>query len=55
MPIDHIGLNVPDVDAARTNYDDLLPRLGYVREWELGYRPPDWHGAQLFLYATPVG
>jgi hypothetical protein len=23
-----------------------------VRQWEVGYRPNDWHGAQLFLYPT---
>ena len=27
MPIDHIGLGVPDVDAAREYYDELLPML----------------------------
>ena len=56
MPIDHIGLNVPDVPAALEYYDELLGMLGYVRGWEVGYRPHDWYGAQLFLYpATEPG
>ena len=50
MPIDHIGLNVPDVPAALAYYDELFAMVGYVREWETGYRPHDWYGAQLFLY-----
>jgi catechol 2,3-dioxygenase-like lactoylglutathione lyase family enzyme len=56
VPIDHIGLGVPDVDAARAYYDQLMPLVGFVREWELGYRPGDWSGAQVFLYpAIEVG
>ena len=56
MPIEHLGLNVPDVAAARVYFDELLPMVGYVREWETGYRPTDWQGAQLFLYpATEDG
>jgi catechol 2,3-dioxygenase-like lactoylglutathione lyase family enzyme len=50
MPIDHIGLNVPDVDAALVYYDELLGMLGFVREWKVGYRTHDWYGAQLFIY-----
>ena len=52
MPIDHFGLNVPDVKAATTYFDEFLPMVGYVREWETGYRPKDWNGAQLFIYPT---
>jgi catechol 2,3-dioxygenase-like lactoylglutathione lyase family enzyme len=52
MPIDHVGLGVPDIDAARAYYDELMPLVGFVREWETGYRPSDWHGAQVFLYPT---
>ena len=52
MPIDHIGLGVPDVDVAKAYYDELLPMLGFVRQWEVGYRATDWYGAQLFLYPT---
>jgi catechol 2,3-dioxygenase-like lactoylglutathione lyase family enzyme len=50
VPIDHIGLGVPDVDAARAYYDELMPLFGFVREWEVGYRATDWYGAQIFLY-----
>ena len=52
MGIDHVGLGVPDVDAARAYYDEFMPLVGYVREWETGYRPSDWQGAQIFLYPT---
>jgi len=52
MGIDHLGLGVPDVGVAKAYYDDLMPLVGYVREWEIGYRPNDRHGAQIFLYPT---
>ncbi|HET8621486.1 MAG TPA: VOC family protein [Acidimicrobiales bacterium] len=52
MPIDHLGLGVPDVDAARAYYDEFMPLVGFVREWETGYRATDWYGAQIFLYRT---
>jgi catechol 2,3-dioxygenase-like lactoylglutathione lyase family enzyme len=52
MPIDHIGLGVPDVEAAKAYYDDFMPLVGFVREWETGYRATDWYGAQIFLYPT---
>ena len=56
MPIEHFGLNVPDVAAARVYFDEFLPMVGYVRQWEAGYRPKDWNDAQLFLYpATEAG
>ena len=34
MPIDHIGLGVPDVEAAKAYYDEFMPLVGFVREWE---------------------
>lgn len=52
MPIDHFGIGVPDVDAARVYYDELMPLLGFVRQWETGYRPTGCDGAQIFLYPT---
>lgn len=56
MPIEHFGLNVPDLQAAKAYFDEFLPLVGYVREWDVGYRPTDWNGAQLFLYpATDPG
>lgn len=50
MPVDHVGLGVPDIDAARAYYDELMPLLGFVREWDTGYRATDWQGPQIFLY-----
>jgi catechol 2,3-dioxygenase-like lactoylglutathione lyase family enzyme len=56
VAIEHFGLNVPDVDAAKAYFDEFLPMVGYVRQWEAGYRPTDWNGAQLFIYpATEEG
>jgi catechol 2,3-dioxygenase-like lactoylglutathione lyase family enzyme len=52
MGIDHFGLGVPDVDAATTYHDEFMPLVGFVREWETGYRPTDGHGAQILLYPT---
>lgn len=52
MPIDHLGLGVPDIDTATAYYDDLMPLMGFVREGDVGYRPTDWKGAQIFLYPT---
>ena len=48
--IDHIGFNVPDVQAALAYYDELLPLLGYQRFFPTGYVPTDWDGAQIFIY-----
>jgi catechol 2,3-dioxygenase-like lactoylglutathione lyase family enzyme len=52
MGIDHLGLGVPDVEAAKAYYDEFMPLVGFVREWDTGYRPTDWQGAQIFLYPT---
>ncbi len=29
MPIEQFGLGVPDVDAARVYYDELMPMVGF--------------------------
>ena len=50
MPIEHFGLNVPDVEAALTYYDEFMPLVGYMRYFPTGYVPKDWHGAQVFIY-----
>ena len=52
MGIDHFGLGVPDIEAAKAYYDEFMALVGYVRHRETGYRPTDWQGAQLFLYPT---
>jgi catechol 2,3-dioxygenase-like lactoylglutathione lyase family enzyme len=50
VPIDHFGLGVPNVEAAKTYYDKLMPMLGFQSCFGNGYCPTDWQGAQLFLY-----
>lgn len=50
MPIDHFGLGVPDVDAARVYYDELMPMVGFQSCFGNGYCPEDFQGSQLFLY-----
>ncbi|HEX6947411.1 MAG TPA: VOC family protein [Acidimicrobiia bacterium] len=52
MPIEHLGIGVPDVEAAKGYYDELMPMLGFRSCFGNGYRPNDWQGAQLFLYET---
>ena len=54
--IDHIGIGVPDLGAARQYYDELMTVLG-LREWfatgsegPLNYGPDGALGSQLFLY-----
>ena len=46
MPIDHIGLGVPDVDAARTHYDEFMPLVGFVGTWDATFFV-DMHGFML--------
>ncbi len=56
MPIDHFGLGVPDVEAAKSYYDELMPMLGFRSCFGNGYCPTDSQGSQLFLYpATDDG
>ena len=50
MPIEHLGLGVPDVEAAKAYYDEFMPLVGYEPCFGNGYCPKDWQGAQLFLY-----
>ena len=50
MPIEHIGLAVPDVAAAKRYYDEFMPMVGFRECFGNGYCPVDWNGAQLFLY-----
>ncbi len=54
--IDHIGIGVPDLVAAKQYYDDLMSVLG-LREWfetspggPLNYGPDGAQGSQLFFY-----
>jgi catechol 2,3-dioxygenase-like lactoylglutathione lyase family enzyme len=54
--IDHIGVGVPDLAAAKGYYDELMPILG-LRAWfptteagEFNYGPDGARGSQLFFY-----
>ena len=55
MPIDHFGLGVPDVEAAKAYYDELMPMLGFEPCFGNGYCPTDGRGSQLFLYPADDG
>jgi catechol 2,3-dioxygenase-like lactoylglutathione lyase family enzyme len=54
--VDHIGLAVPDLGAAKAYYDELMPILG-LRQWfptspsgEFNYGPDGARGTQVFFY-----
>ena len=54
--IDHIGIGVPDLEATREYYDELMSILG-LRQWfdlgpggPLNYGPDGAQGSQLFFY-----
>ena len=50
MPLEHLGLNVPDVEAALAYYDEFMPLVGYTRYFPTGYVLKDWNGTQIFIY-----
>ena len=59
--IDHIGIGVPDLAAAKEYYDELMRVLG-LREWfptgpegPLNYGPDGALGSQLFFYRAEEG
>lgn len=54
--IDHVGIGVPDLAAAKRYYDGLMPILG-MRAWfptsesgEFNYGPDGGRGSQIFFY-----
>jgi catechol 2,3-dioxygenase-like lactoylglutathione lyase family enzyme len=54
--IDHVGIGVPDLAAAKEYYDELMSILG-LREWfetspggPFNYGPDGARGTQLFFY-----
>lgn len=54
--IDHIGIGVPDLAAAKRYYDELMPILG-LRQWfktspegSFNYGPDSAQGTQVFFY-----
>lgn len=59
MPLDHIGINVPDVAVAREYYDALMPLVGFElfvsgEDW-VSYAPDRGNGTQLFFYTAQEG
>ena len=54
MPLEHMGLGVPDVDAARAYYDEFMPMVGFEPCFGNGYCPVGFEGAQIFLYEAPA-
>jgi catechol 2,3-dioxygenase-like lactoylglutathione lyase family enzyme len=57
--IDHIGLNVPDLEAAKNYYDPLMPSLGYepffATDNQFSYQPEGGKpGTTVFFYAAPL-
>lgn len=58
MPLGHLGLNVPDLVAAKAYYDEVMPALGYetflAHEDQVAYKPVDGKpGTYVFLYPAP--
>jgi catechol 2,3-dioxygenase-like lactoylglutathione lyase family enzyme len=51
--IDHIGIGVPDLAAAKRYYDELMPILG-LKQWfpiaNPNYGPDGTGGTQIFFY-----
>lgn len=57
MPIGHLGINVPDLGAARTYYGEIMPLLGYELfvddADQFAYMPAAGkRGTFLFVYPT---
>jgi catechol 2,3-dioxygenase-like lactoylglutathione lyase family enzyme len=56
----HLGINVPDLGAAKAYYDELMPLLGFTTffaaEDEFSYRPADGKpGTFIFFYPSAPG
>ena len=55
--LDHLGVNVPDLAAARSYYDVMMPLLGFEpfhsAEKEFGYQPAGGKpGTRIFFYLS---
>jgi catechol 2,3-dioxygenase-like lactoylglutathione lyase family enzyme len=55
MPLGHVGVNVPDLAAAKAYYDQVMPLLGYEEFFstaeEFSYRPEGGKpGTFVFFY-----
>jgi catechol 2,3-dioxygenase-like lactoylglutathione lyase family enzyme len=56
MPLDHIGINVPDASRAKAYFDALMPLVGFQpffagEDW-FSYAPGSGQGTQLFFYTA---
>ena len=56
--LDHLGLNVPDLETAKSYYDALMPFLGFepffATETEFSYKPAEGKpGTRIFFYRAP--
>ena len=56
--LDHLGLNVRDLEAAKAYYDALMPYLGmepfFITEDEFSYKPAEGKpGTHIFFYRSP--
>ena len=56
--LDHLGVNVPDLEAAKAYYDVMMPLLGmeffFATEKEVSYRPAGAKpGTHFLLYTAP--
>jgi catechol 2,3-dioxygenase-like lactoylglutathione lyase family enzyme len=57
--LDHLGLNVPDLAAAKSYYDELMPLLGmepfFITDEEFSYQPAGGKpGTRIFFYRAPL-
>lgn len=57
--LDHLGLNVPDLEAAKSYYDELMPFLGFepffITADEFSYQPVGGKpGTRIFFYRAPL-
>lgn len=55
--LDHLGLNVPDLVAAKAYYDEIMPLLGFetffFTDTQFSYRPAgDKPGTRIFFYGA---
>jgi len=56
--LDHLGVNVPDLDAAKAYYDVMMPLLGFepffTSDKEFSYQPAGGKpGTRIFFYRAP--
>jgi catechol 2,3-dioxygenase-like lactoylglutathione lyase family enzyme len=57
--IDHIGINVPNLESAKSYYEMMMPFLGYepffATEEQFSYRPAgEKPGTMVFFYIAPL-